>query len=1112
MAEALAIIGFVAAIADLVELGKKVIGRLNEFDSARKEVPESFRAIATQLPLYLDTLQLMKAQAETGDISSTSAQALERVVSTSIDLTKKLENILAKALPPENATTFEKRLAALRSLGKDKKVLECRDKLESNINLLVFFQTTHHSEKSQQILSVLSQLSLTPATGASSFGLDTLPKEHVNCLRTLYTSDYEANRRSNPPRLPGTCAWLLDHSQYREWHQERVSSLLWLSADAGCGKSVLSSYLIEELRGAESQAGLPGIVCHYFLKNDVDGILALQALLHQLFVQDPSSIKYAMSEYHAKGEAFAKEFETLWNIFLNVICDSESQNIICVLDALDECSLPSRGQLLNLLTDLFSNPASFGSPRVKFFVTSRPYPSIERLLMNFHSVRLEGEAYLSGVTQDITLVVQERVSKISTSKGLSAGQQHDLRNRLLENADRTFLWISLVLDMIEDTPSTSKRVRDHMLSTIPTKLEDTYEKVLSNIPAADVAPARKVMYIMLAATEPLGVEEMNTAFSISNEDTSWQEIDFEASIVDYVKHILPRLVKVIDSKFYFVHHTVKEFLSGPLQVQSTLLQWKHTFSPVEANYILATSCIRYLMLSDFQGKVDPYAEFRSPPDDLKCWTPEDFSATEQSQAPGSWRNSEDDEIGEGSELIERQGILPRGRAQTMSAAATELGFDQTLSQSSSGSECRDSAAPNDWKRGHASHALEDEGDSKDDEHEDLGGVIESQSSLPGGGTQKMSTDAEHIDLGQTSFQIFCESSIDFDGPQHWMRILDLSESRQVGFFIYAARYWSIHFLAAQATSFEPVEGIKPSALSLCDSNSQHFQAWFTVWHGGGSFHKFDCPSTHGLHLTAYLGLSNVLPLILKQGVDVNVKDDDGNTALHIVILAAARGRPWKDVLEWLLHHKLDPDAQNRNGCTALHVAIDQTEFDQQEGIVRQILESRPNLDVLDSQGVTPLHCAAEQGHLKIVQLLLEHGSTVDLADRSDETPLFPAVYNGHQIVRMLLNAGADKEKQNRDGNTPLVAGIKEYLYLVGDIDLRVSKMDVAPIQSSIELMVTYQARMPRELIQDFEDEAGHTLQSNTELLSWLFGTARRSRLPHFRDFFKAKGFPGFELW
>ena len=249
-----------------------------------------------------------------------------------------------------------------------------------------------------------------------------------------------------------------------------------------------------------------------------------------------------------------------------------------------------------------------------------------------------------------------------------------------------------------------------------------------------------------------------------------------------------------------------------------------------------------------------------------------------------------------------------------------------------------------------------------------------------------------------------------------------------------------------------MEEIKPSALSLCDSNSRHFQAWYQVWLWGGSPMTFDVPSTRGLHLTAYLGLSSVLPLIIEQGVDLNVKDDYGNTALHTMIFAAARGRPWKDALKWLLHHNIDPNARNHLGLTALHVGISESRFDQQAEVVRQILESHPNLDVLDSHRMSPLRCAVIKGHIELVQLLLERGSTVDFAGTYGETALFAAVHDGHlQIVRMLLNAGADKEKQNDEGSTPFENGLRLYLNEVGN-------PFATRNQSSIELMVTYQAK------------------------------------------------------
>ena len=43
---------------------------------------------------------------------------------------------------------------------------------------------------------------------------------------------------------------------------------------------------------------------------------------------------------------------------------------------------------------------------------------------------------------------------------------------------------------------------------------------------------------------------------------------------------------------------------------------------------------------------------------------------------------------------------------------------------------------------------------------------------------------------------------------------------------------------------------------------------------------------------------------------------------------------------------------------------------------------------------SPLHLASANGHLKIVELLVQRGASVDLFDEKQETPLYQAVKNG----------------------------------------------------------------------------------------------------------------------
>jgi ankyrin repeat protein len=44
---------------------------------------------------------------------------------------------------------------------------------------------------------------------------------------------------------------------------------------------------------------------------------------------------------------------------------------------------------------------------------------------------------------------------------------------------------------------------------------------------------------------------------------------------------------------------------------------------------------------------------------------------------------------------------------------------------------------------------------------------------------------------------------------------------------------------------------------------------------------------------------------------------------------------------------------------------------------------------------TPLHLAANKGHIEVVKLLIEHGAYVNAKNNNGWAPLHEAAYNGH---------------------------------------------------------------------------------------------------------------------
>ena len=73
---------------------------------------------------------------------------------------------------------------------------------------------------------------------------------------------------------------------------------------------------------------------------------------------------------------------------------------------------------------------------------------------------------------------------------------------------------------------------------------------------------------------------------------------------------------------------------------------------------------------------------------------------------------------------------------------------------------------------------------------------------------------------------------------------------------------------------------------------------------------------------------------------------------------------------------------------------------------------------------SPLYLASQNGCVDVVRMLLEHGADIDKAANDGCTPLSIASYKGRlrwlKVVRMLLEHGADIDKANNNGITPLM--------------------------------------------------------------------------------------------
>ncbi len=225
-----------------------------------------------------------------------------------------------------------------------------------------------------------------------------------------------------------------------------------------------------------------------------------------------------------------------------------------------------------------------------------------------------------------------------------------------------------------------------------------------------------------------------------------------------------------------------------------------------------------------------------------------------------------------------------------------------------------------------------------------------------------------------------------------------------------------------------------------------------------------------LMIAAGAGSVEEVKLLLAAGIDVNgTEPRKGQNAL---MWAAAEGHP--GVVDVLIKAGAKVDAETKSGFTPLAFAVMKNDPASVQRLIQAgadpnyalpdknatrmltiagsyrssaaaiaLLDGGANPNFADRKGFTPLHVAAEEGQVDLVRKLLAKGAAIDArtypaakaSDPSDkdlvlfsfsggQTPLLLAAkYNRVDVMRALIEAGADIKAQAQDGTTLFLAAV-----------------------------------------------------------------------------------------
>ncbi|MCG8182584.1 ankyrin repeat domain-containing protein [Tenacibaculum piscium] len=204
-----------------------------------------------------------------------------------------------------------------------------------------------------------------------------------------------------------------------------------------------------------------------------------------------------------------------------------------------------------------------------------------------------------------------------------------------------------------------------------------------------------------------------------------------------------------------------------------------------------------------------------------------------------------------------------------------------------------------------------------------------------------------------------------------------------------------------------------NALLLLIGHLKDFKLVNYFTNKGLSLDSKDNNGNGAFNYTAYKGNKAMLELLIKKGLPYKNLSINGDNAILASTIGSRNGYNSLSFIKYLENLGINPNVTNKDGVTPLHnIAYSNKDIE----VYNYFLEKGVNVNQVDNNGETPLLKATRRNSLKVVQLLTSKTKNINHTNKNGKSALTNALKNKPEILKFLLEKGADVSVIDTKGN------------------------------------------------------------------------------------------------